>query len=705
MLDSLVSLFIMNKFQTLVQKFIGIKKESPQVAKNVAWTPRASFGMSEPASLDKQAQLQAFSYSWVYFSITKIAMNVANIRLKLLKQTGDKIERVQKHEVLDLLDKVNNVMTFYDLMELYSVFKESTGEAFWWLVRGDNGKIVEIYPWLRPDLMEVVPDPVTFVKGYIYNVPGTGTKVPFSTEEIIHFKSIDPLNPYRGLSPLKASEIAIATDREASTWNWRFFKNSARPDVAIEVPGTLTKDQYDRVMSQWDEAHKGTSNAHKFTIIEGGAKVVAPLGANQRDMDFLNQRKYGRDEILTVFGVPISLVIPESSNRSLAETAKAVFIEETIEPKMKKFVSTLNEFLLPFFDDTGELFFDYEDPTIGNMEQTLKLYESGIKNGWLSINEVRLAEGKEAVDGADSLYLPLNIQPIGTVKQKKSVGKINIARHKRTKGEKLEAIIKEELTIERLTQLSKQKEVKPKNKKSKKNVKFAFSEKQKDIYWKEYVSKTEVDEKLMVIELRKLFKAQAEKVLPTIKNIKTGFSFNVTSETKVFTKAFRPLLKILIAKYGNEVYDLLGFSGFIVGNDRIENFIKTDGLKFCKQVNETTKTKIKKTIAEGTTNGEGIRLIKNRVKDVFDEATDVRAGAIARTEVSRASNFATVEGYKQSGVVEKKEWVTGLDERVCPICGPLHGKRVDLNKDFGVGDAPPAHVNCRCVVIPVLKST
>jgi hypothetical protein len=52
-------------------------------------------------------------------------------------------------------------------------------------------------------------------------------------------------------------------------------------------------------------------------------------------------------------------------------------------------------------------------------------------------------------------------------------------------------------------------------------------------------------------------------------------------------------------------------------------------------------------------------------------------------------------------------WYTQEDEKVCHICGPLHGKRIehDPEVDFGVSDVfgrpligAPAHPNCRCVV-------
>jgi len=86
--------------------------------------------------------------------------------------------------------------------------------------------------------MNVVPSAENFVEGYIYRVPGSGKEITFDADEIIHFKYPNPLNPYRGLSPVKAAEIAIASDREAAKWNWNFFRNSATPRGVLELEGT-----------------------------------------------------------------------------------------------------------------------------------------------------------------------------------------------------------------------------------------------------------------------------------------------------------------------------------------------------------------------------------------------------------------------------------------------------------------------------------
>lgn len=78
-----------------------------------------------------------------------------------------------------------------------------------------------------------------------------------------------------------------------------------------------------------------------------------------------------------------------------------------------------------------------------------------------------------------------------------------------------------------------------------------------------------------------------------------------------------------------------------------------------------------------------------------------RAMSIAITETTRAAAAAQrafTDELRARGIPQVDIVVTNNDERVCPICGPKHGKRAS---DEGY---PPYHVNCRCWFNSVLES-
>jgi len=82
-----------------------------------------------------------------------------------------------------------------------------------------------------------------------------------------------------------------------------------------------------------------------------------------------------------------------------------------------------------------------------------------------------------------------------------------------------------------------------------------------------------------------------------------------------------------------------------------------------------------------------------------------RAKRIAVTEVTRAYAEGSTQAYIASGVVEMREWATANDEYVCPVCGEngLSGQQRKLGEPFSGGiKNPPAHVNCRCWILPAV---
>jgi SPP1 gp7 family putative phage head morphogenesis protein len=110
-------------------------------------------------------------------------------------------------------------------------------------------------------------------------------------------------------------------------------------------------------------------------------------------------------------------------------------------------------------------------------------------------------------------------------------------------------------------------------------------------------------------------------------------------------------------------------------------------------VNELTAAAIR----DGLTNDE----LADRIRDGF-EFSDERADRIARTETAFAETAGALEGYRETGILEK-EW--DADAEACPECDALDGEIVGIDEPFSDGsDGPPAHPDCRCVVLPVVEA-
>ena len=151
-------------------------------------------------------------------------------------------------------------------------------------------------------------------------------------------------------------------------------------------------------------------------------------------------------------------------------------------------------------------------------------------------------------------------------------------------------------------------------------------------------------------------------------------------------------------------------------------------------ITETTRDQIVLTIEDWMRSGEHLDVLKERLADIpaLDRA---RAERIAVTEVTNIHTQGKLDTWRAAGVTAKR-WITQRDERVCNLCGPLHGQIVSIEAQFPItaetiaerlkqdspdlsdedalargeslmrsvlndGKAPPLHVNCRCDLGPV----
>ena len=119
-------------------------------------------------------------------------------------------------------------------------------------------------------------------------------------------------------------------------------------------------------------------------------------------------------------------------------------------------------------------------------------------------------------------------------------------------------------------------------------------------------------------------------------------------------------------------------------------------------------------MAEGLLQGESIAKLKKRVKKVMADRIASSTETIARTEVLSSSNAGTEFGYKQSGVVEKKEWLSTKDSKTRDSHLHVDGQIVEMDEKFNVGGTslkypgdpngdPSEIINCRCTIIPIIK--
>jgi HK97 family phage portal protein len=320
------------------------------------------FGSSRTA----EGQMRAMSAVGTLFAIVDRTSNAtALVDWKLYRQSKsgrdeDRVE-VTSHAALDLWNKPNGFMPRQEFVESSTQHYDLTGES-WWVIARHPGVNIPLEMWpVRPDRITPQPDPEKFLKGYVYTSPD-GEQIPLELDEVIQLRRPNPLDPYRGLSPVLSILPDLDTSRYAAEWSRAFFVNSAQPGGIIEVPSALSDQQFDELRERWNEQHRGVGNAHRVAILEHGKWIDRTI--SQRDMQFVELRGATADRVREAYGISKTAIGDfEDINRASALAAKSWFAEQQTVPRLERIKAALNFELLPMFGATAQgLEFDYCDP-------------------------------------------------------------------------------------------------------------------------------------------------------------------------------------------------------------------------------------------------------------------------------------------------------------------------------------------------------
>jgi HK97 family phage portal protein len=649
---------------------------------------------------DKTKQLQAYK-SWVYIFANKNAISVAQTPLRLyiakpektskvytrsrmlspekkkylydnagldtyLRKAAD-IEEIEEHRLLDLFHHVNPFMNQFELKEMTDLQQELCGNSYWYIATDQMGVPGQIF-FVPPDKMKVIPDKKDWIQGYVFK--NSTDEVYYKPNEIIHFKFPDPKNDYYGLSPVMALARTYNLIIDMEIYQDNFLDNQGIPSGILTSDVNLTPDQISQMSEQWNQKYMGTKKAGKTAILGGGLKYT-PITISPKDMGVLADDKNAKEKLCNAYGQSLGLY-SENATEANANIAYMSFMRDAIRPRLRRMEQKINEQLCSRFDEN--IFVAFDNPVPEDREYLLKKRESDLKNFVMSVNEAREEEGKEPVKWGDVPLVPFNIMPLGS-----------------------SPVIPEG------------------SNESEKSIDDDYEEKvnrARDKYAELFIKRIDPMEARIKPEINKVFDEQeqeAQRLLRQSKSI-TKNPINVINlpktkkELERWAKMLIPFLTEVLRINGNEIMTDLGITtDFDVTNPRVTEWIRNHGAEMVKNISETTRDMLKVTLEEGIKNGESIPKLSKRIADVYGQAKDYRTDRIARTETAAASNKGTLEAYQQSGVVEKKEWITAMDERTCEECAPMHGEIVNLNNNFSCGvDNPPLHVNCRCTIAAVL---
>jgi HK97 family phage portal protein len=620
----------------------------------------------------------------VYRGINLLADNIAQLKLNIYR--GDDLME-PSFELPNGNHKPFNIQYPADDLTLYELLYET---AIYFFYRGEWMNYINLFEGSK-NVFEIVPANPKFMQ--INNKDkATGRildwlfdrRINIPTEQLIYAKFINP-DGDRGISPVKVVVDEILTDREAIEFNKSYFSNYGKTGgMLIDEKGEITADQMRNLVSDFNNAHLGSGNAHKILGLPGGIKYQEAM-QSMKELEFLESRRDVRDRILLVLGIHKALVgVTDSVDRAVAETAMRALWRLTLRPAAIRIQNKLNLHLFKRYFPGFTCKFDFSEiEELKTSRKDIIEEAKGLRELGYTLNEIedRLNLGMGQIEDArgDTALIPQLLIPFSDYIGSSTTPPVK----------SIEELVSKILSDEQ------------------KGVALETSH-NKSIR-RDWIKLQRKTEPRFMGKMRNFFSKELVRVLASVNNAKQA-EWNpivilanikrITSEDKEL------LLSILMPLYEETSKEAIAIAQSAINvpaDGRISKEVIDKLSNRIVGVTDHTYNLIRNEVMSSYQSGETIAQLSKRIQQV-GKFNNSRARLIARTESNTIISASTHEEYVKNGV-EKKRWLTAGDSDVrdTHLQNEQDGA-IGMNESFsGTGEQYPQSPNCRCTIAPVVE--
>lgn len=336
----------------------------------------------------------ALAISTVYACTYKIASTLASLNLEIYEKSGRNIRPNTTHPAYGLVkDAPNQMMTSYQFWETIISHAVVNGCGYAIIERDGSGYGRRM---LIVDYYDVDRMPAESEEGYIYRVRDYGMVQPENMLEICNLQRKSPIRLHR-------ENLGLA--KAAQDFGANYFGSDGQMTGILSSDQPLKKEQMDVIQQSWNRA----SGQAGTKLLPFGFKY-SRISISPDEAQFIETRKFQAEEICRIFSVPPALVQLESQTTyNNVEQQNLMFARHTISPWAKRIEQEIDRKLLMANERPATYAkFNLNDLFRGDMQARATFYREMTQIGALSINEVRMKEEMNPVDGGDTHTVQVN---------------------------------------------------------------------------------------------------------------------------------------------------------------------------------------------------------------------------------------------------------------------------------------------------------
>ena len=332
----------------------------------------------------------AMGVAAVYACIYRISSTIASLDVGVFQRDSQGTQPATSHPAHALItDQPNEYQTAPEFWETLTSYAVGNGAGHALIERGNNGYATSL-TCIEPQHISEVRTPA----GRAFKIEKVGI-VP--EEDVFSIYNLQRKSPIR----IHAENIGLAAAAQRYGSHWF---NDGQMSGILTTDQPLRKEQMDSVRRSWSQQGRAQTR-----LVPHGLKyqrvTIAPDEAQ-----FIQTRKFQAEEIARIFGVPPSLIQLESQTTyNNVEQQNIQYSRHTISPWTRKIEREIDRKLIQSRERPNVFSrFDLTSMLRGDMNARKEFYQSMMRMGTMTINEVREREGMNPVSNGDIHFVPVN---------------------------------------------------------------------------------------------------------------------------------------------------------------------------------------------------------------------------------------------------------------------------------------------------------
>ena len=198
-----------------------------------------------------------------------------------------------------------------------------------------------------------------------------------------------------GLSPIEGVLSVVTNLLNADNYNSTYFEEGSFPPILIHFTGNVQPRDLEAYREYFIQEF--TSNFHRPAITMGAQKpeLLDLKADNNRDMQFMEYQRWLAGLLCAAYGLsPQDIGLTDDVNRSTSETMEDLSNQKGYGSILNLLKEVINEQII--WSDFGyeDIEFDWVAQDSTEPEKAAIIYDTELKNGTATINEVREMQGK-----------------------------------------------------------------------------------------------------------------------------------------------------------------------------------------------------------------------------------------------------------------------------------------------------------------------